>query len=136
MAYDARRATRGIAVLGRGGGTGPSALRPHGAWRLRPRLSLPGDLTVTVSAGTWDGGGEARQERERVEVDGGGAVAAGTAEDDAHEVVGEQPQAFLCDRRAQDALDEGLARAGVVGASVGGGMQREAHLLRQCDGEM
>src|SRR5262249_48114579 len=82
----------------------------------------------TVLARRRDGGGEARQERERVEVDGGGAVAEGTAEDDAHEVVGEQPQAFLCDRRAQDVLDEGLARAGVVGASVGGGMQREAHL--------
>lgn len=73
-------------------------------------------------------GGQARYERERIHVDGGRAVAERTAKHDADEVVGEQPQSLLRDRRAQDEFDESLASAGAVGSGTGGGMQREAHL--------
>lgn len=54
--------------------------------------------------------------------------AEGPLELDADEVIGKQLEVFVGDRGAKDVLEQGFAGARVVGAGMGRGVEREAHL--------
>src|SRR5690606_42022533 len=69
---------------------------------------------------------ESHQKRQRVEVEGEGAVAEGALELQAHQVVRHQADVLSCDRRAKDVLAECFTTDGVVCSGGGRGMQREA----------
>jgi hypothetical protein len=75
-----------------------------------PRRGLPRVVSKDVEAGRRDGGRQAAEQAERIEVDGDGAVREGALELDAprlvipdggHEAIVEQAQAVLRDGRAQ-----------------------------------
>jgi hypothetical protein len=94
-----------------------------------------------VEAWRRDGGGEAAEQGEGVEVDGDGAVAERLLEGDAHEAVGAGEEVLGGERRAEDVplrglprvvFEEGFASLLVVGPCARGGVQAEAELA---DGE-
>src|SRR5690606_8652672 len=71
-------------------------------------------------------GREAHQKRQRIEIEGEGAVAEGALELEAHQVAGDQLNVFSSDRGAKDVFAECFTTDGVVGCGSGGGVQREA----------
>ena len=73
-------------------------------------------------------GREPGEQREGIHVHRGGAVAERPLQRDAHQLVGQQAQPLLRDRRAQNVLDELVLAGRVVGAHGGAGVQREAEL--------
>src|SRR5436189_5948079 len=86
----------------------------------------------------WHCGRQATEQRERVEVDGDGAVAERPLERDAHEPVGAGQKPLRGERRPKDVLEEGLATFLVVGPGSRGGVQAEAHFAyrkRRCDND-
>jgi hypothetical protein len=85
-------------------------------------------LSDDVKAWGRNCGGEATEERERIEIDSEGAIAEGAAELDTDEVAGQKQDAVVSDGRAEDVADESLATERVVGASGGCGVEREAQL--------
>jgi hypothetical protein len=74
------------------------------------------------------GRGEAAQQRERVEVDGDGAVAERLLQDDAHEPLGAGDHALGRDGRAEHVPEGCLATLRVGSARARGGVEREAVL--------
>src|SRR5690606_21792998 len=102
-------------------------------WRWRNDASSPlagrrehAGVPDGVETRGWHCGSEARQKRQRVEVEGEGAVAEGALELQAHQVVRHQADVLSCDRRAKDVLAECFTTDGVVCSGGGCGMQREA----------
>ncbi len=83
-----------------------------------------------VGARRWDGSGQPAEQRERVEVDGDGAVGEGALQFDTDEATRELGHALFGERRAKDVFAESFSRAGIVGGSCGGGVQREPALPR------
>ena len=93
------------------------------------RQGLAGASTpeyFTVEARGRDSGGEAAEERERVHVDGDGAVGVGSLERDPDEPVLPDLDALLRERRPEDVAQEGLPAGDIEGAGACGGVQRES----------
>ena len=70
---------------------------------------------VLATRGT---GSQAREQGQRIQIDGIGAVPKGALELDADEVVGQKLKVVIGDGRSQTVLDEGLDLRSNAGASV------------------
>lgn len=78
------------------------------------------------TVGSRNHGRQAAEQRERVEVDGDGAITERTAQLDADQVIGQDVQALLSDGWTEGVTDQGLATPGIVSVGGGCGVQREA----------
>ncbi len=114
----ARAGVVGWRWLGRNDPGSPAMSR-----REHPRIVNP------VGAWGWHRGGQSTEQRQRVEVDGRGAVGESSLQQDADKAAAEPAHSVLCERRAQDVprrglprvvLAERLASAGVAGGGGGG----------------
>jgi hypothetical protein len=69
---------------------------------------------------------EPAEQRERIHLDGDGAVGISAFERNAHEPIRPELDALRSERRAQDIAQERLASSNVERAGACGGVQREA----------